>query len=450
MVNVTPASIQGRLLIVLIGMVVAVWTLTVALTWFDARHELDELLDSHLAQGAALLIAQQTREAGEEEHDLDAPILHRYAPKVAFQVFHEGRLTMRSVNAPTSPMVPLEAHLPGSFASEPINGQMWRVFVTQGGEHDVTVIVGEQMASRTSILRAVLRSTLWPMALSLPLLSGAAWWAVSRGLSPLRGLARTLRQRHPRSLQALAVDGSPSEIQPVIGALNELFDRITALMAAESRFTADAAHELRTPIAATRVQAEVALGETDEAARRHALESTIAGCDRATRLVEQLLTLSRLDANAGPTASRLNLGDLTRNVVAELAPMALRKQQSVEVTAQGDCVVNGEPTLLAVLIRNIVDNAIRYCPSHAILRISVMPQDGQIALRVEDSGPGMSDEHLQRVGDRFFRVLGTGQDGSGLGLSIVQRIAAVHRAKVGCGRSANLGGLAVEIMFASA
>lgn len=448
--KVMPASLQGRLLIVLIGMVVAVWTLTVSLTWFDARHELDELLDSHLAQGAALLIAQQTREAGEEEHDLDAPILHRYAPKVAFQVFHEGRLTMRSVNAPTSPMVTLEAHGPDSFASQSINGQMWRIFVTRGGEHDVTVIVGEQMASRTSILRAVLRSTLWPMALAMPLLFGAVWWAVSRGLSPLRGLARTLKQRHPRSLQALAVDGAPAEMQPAISALNELFDRISALMAAESRFTADAAHELRTPIAATRMQAQVALGETDEAARRHALEATIAGCDRANRLVEQLLTLSRLDANAGPPATRLNLGDLTRSVVAELAPLALRKQQSVEVAAEGDCVVNGEPTLLAVLIRNIVDNAIRYSPSHAILKISVMPQDGQIALRLEDSGPGMSDEHLKRIGDRFFRVLGSGQEGSGLGLSIVQRIAAVHGAKVGCSRSSNLGGLAVEIVLSRA
>lgn len=448
--KIMPASLQGRLLIVLIGMVIAVWTLIVSLTWFDARHELDELLDSHLAQGAALLIAQQTREAGEEEHDLDSPVLHRYAPKVAFQVFHEGHLTMRSANAPTSPMIQFETHQSGSFASVAINGEMWRVFVAQGGDRDVTVIVGEQMASRLSILRAVLRSMLWPMILALPLLTGAAWWAVSRGLSPLRGLAHTLMQRHPRSLQPLEVGDAPSEMQPAIKALNELFDRITALMAADSRFTADAAHELRTPIAATRMQAQVALGEANEAARQHALEATIAGCDRANRLIEQLLTLSRLDASAAPSTSRLNLSDLVRSVAAELAPLALRKQQSIEVAAEGDCAVNGEPTLLAVLIRNLVDNAIRYSPSDAILKVSVMPQDGQIALRVEDSGPGMSDEHLQRVGDRFFRVLGSGQEGSGLGLSIVQRIAAAHGAKASCSRSTNLGGLAVDVVFSRA
>lgn len=176
----------------------------------------------------------------------------------------------------------------------------------------------------------------------------------------------------------------------------------------------------------------------------------MTGFDRANRLIERLLMLSRLDASAAPNTSRLNLSDLVRSVVAELAPLALRKQQSIEVAAEGDCALNGEPTLLAALTRNLVDNAIRYSPSNAILKVSVMPQDGQIALRVEDSGPGMSDEHLQRVGDRFFRILGSGQEGSGLGLSIVQRIAAAHGAKVSCSRSTNLGGLAVDVVFSRA
>ena len=441
-----PRSLQGRLLVLVLGLVTGAWLATAALTWIDVRHELDELLDSHLAQAAALLVVQQTGEI-EDEHAVDAPTLHRYAPKVAFQVFHEGRLALRSSNAPAEPMLEFAGRAADGFTTIDIAGTAWRVFATHGSERDVQVFVGEQVASRSSILWAVLRSSLAPMLFALPLLALAAWWAVRQGVAPLRLLGRTLAQRTPHALQPIAANGAPSEMAPMLDALNGLFRRIAELLETERRFTADAAHELRTPIAGIRAQAQVALGATADSERSHALHATLQGCDRATRLVEQLLTLSRLESGAEHARVTVDLAALAKQVVAEVAPLALGKQQVVEVDASNPCTVQGDATLLSVMIRNLVDNAIRYSPPGAIVKIAVSNEHDAVRLSVDDSGPGMSPADMERIGERFFRVVGSGQDGSGLGWSIARRIAAVHRAVLRVARSESLGGVSVEVRF---
>ncbi len=444
-------SLQGRLLLLVLAVVVSVWLATAALTWFDARHELDELLDSHLAQAAALLVAQKTPETDDDENrNIAAPTLHRYAPKVAFQVFHEGRLSLRSANAPAFPMVEAKKHFKTGFKTVLIDGMTWRVFATYGDKRDVQVYVGEQLASRDSILWAVLRSTLWPMALALPLLALALWWAVSRGVAPMRRLGRSLAERQPHALQPVVLEGAPAEMQPMIRALNELFERIGALLESERRFTADAAHELRTPIAAIRAQAQVAMGEADEARRKHALQGTLEGCDRATRLVEQLLTLSRLealDSVDAPEMAPVDLRALSQRVVAEVAPRAIARQQTLEFEGSAPCCLPGNDVLLAVLVRNLVDNAVRYSPPGARVKVAVRRQGGQVVLSVDDSGPGLEDADRDRLGERFFRLPGSLESGSGLGWSIVRRIAAVHGLKVTVSRSEELGGLAVGVIF---
>jgi signal transduction histidine kinase len=193
------------------------------------------------------------------------------AHQVAFQVFHEGRLALRSANAPALPMVDSGERFLTGFKTVQIDGIAWRVFAAHGAERDVQVYVGEQVTSRASILWAILRSTLWPMLVALPLLALAAWWAVHRGVAPLRRLGHTLAQRQPHALQPVIVDRAPSEMTPMLDALNGLLERIAGLLESERRFTADAAHELRTPIAAIRTQAQVALGEAD------GVTGTIAG-----------------------------------------------------------------------------------------------------------------------------------------------------------------------------
>lgn len=470
-----PRSLQGRLLLGLLGAVLLVWGAAALATWRDARHELDELLDSHLAQAAALLVARQSGEIDDDEHGIDSPQLHRYAPKVAFQVWHAGRLALRSSNAPAAPMltplalqalVPLDhaeredredrdrhddaspaQGLRTGLATVQIAGTAWRVFTAQGAERDIQVFVGEQISSRASILWAVLRGTLWPMALALPLLALAVWWAVRQATQPLRALSHALAQRDPRALEPVAIVDPPAEMAPLLTALNRLFERITERAEAERRFTADAAHELRTPIAAIRAQAQVALAETDNTARIHALRATLAGCDRATRLVAQLLTLSRLEAGAAPIAAVVDLAALARRVAGELAPSAIARHQTLGLDATTACPVRGDETLLAVLLRNLIDNALRYSADGAQVSIVVQPAGKQILLQVDDSGPGMTEADRQRLGERFFRVLGSSQGGSGLGWSIVRRIAEAHRATIALTRSAALGGLAVQLLW---
>ena len=334
-----PRSLQGRLLVMVIGLVAGVWLVTAVLTWFDVRHELDELLDSHLAQAASLLVAQQAGELEDDDHGINTPTLHRYAPKVAFQVFHEGRLVLRSSNAPAEPMLAFTGRVEDGFRTVTMGGATWRIFATHGSEQDVQVFVGEQAESRDSILWAVLRSELAPMLFALPILTLAAWWAVRRGVAPMKVLGRALAQREPQALQPIAVDGSPSEMTPMLDALNRLFERITELMASERRFTADAAHELRTPIAAIRTQAQVALAATDNAARSHALQATLQGCDRATRLVEQLLTLSRLESGVAPRLVSVDLNAVVRQVVADTR--ARGAGETPDDRSEGDTAVLG-------------------------------------------------------------------------------------------------------------
>lgn len=439
--GVRQPSLQARLLTQLLALVTVVWLGAATMTWFDARHELDELLDGHLAQAAALLVVQQSHTDGDEV--ADAPTLHKYAPKVMFQVFHEGQLVMRSANAALTPM----ATQTRGFATVRLNGgATWRVFATRGSESDVQVFVGEQTASRNSILWAVLRGVLLPLLFALPLLALAGWWAVRQGLAPLRQLSHLLGQRRAQALEPVVLVDMPSEMQPMVQALNALFERIEQMLASERRFTADAAHELRTPIAAIRTQAQVALGAGDDAAQRlHALQFTLAGCDRATRLVEQLLTLARLEASAAAApAARVDLSALARRVAADLAHVALARQQTLALEADAPCPVTGDDALTGVLVRNLIDNALRYSPDGAHIVVRVAMDAGQATLHVEDSGPGMTEPEMARLGERFFRVLGQSQPGSGLGWSIVKRIADVFGVRLQVSRSASLGGLAVK------
>jgi len=314
----------------------------------------------------------------------------------------------------------------------------------------VGVFVSERVAARDDILHAVLRSTLLPLALALPLLGLAAWWAVHRGLAPLRALSQQLGERSPQAIDRVQLPGAPTELKPLLDALNGLFGRIAELVDGERRFTADAAHELRTPIAAIRAQAQVALGESEDVARRRALTATLAGCDRAARLVDQLLTLARLEGGqAAPGAEPVDLAALARREAAALASQALDKNQTLEVDA-ADCRVRGDATLLAVLVRNLLDNAIRYSPPGAQVQLSLGVDMAGVQLRVQDSGPGLADADRLRLGERFFRVLGSGQGGSGLGWSIVRRIVAAHGWTVQVGASAALGGLDVRLQAPAA
>lgn len=446
-------SLQARLLGLVLTLVSLVWLSAALMTWYDAQHEVDELLDGHLAQTASLLIAHQRsahHAAPESEHDeavLDTPPLHKYAPKVAFQIFHEGVVVSRSPQVGDAPLTRLQA---GFETVVRADGSEWRVFATHGHETDVRVIVAEQTVLRDDILWAVLRgSVLKPLLLALPLLVLAIWWAVRRGLMPLRLLGQAVSHRQAHDTQPIGLADTPLEVQSLVEALNELFDRIAHMVESERRFTADAAHELRTPIAAIRAQVQVAMG-ADDAERAHALHMTLAGCDRATRLVEQLLTLARLDAAPQAHTTRFDLAALTRRVAADLASTALTRRQKLELEAAQPVEVLGNETLVGVLVRNLLDNAMRYSPDGATVKAHVGLQAHGALLQVQDSGPGMTEEQMSHLGERFYRVLGSDQPGSGLGWSIVRRVAQVHGATLQVARSTTLGGLEVRVQWPAA
>ena len=266
-------SLRNRLLALVLGGVAVAWIGAAVFAYRDARHETDELLDGYLAQSAALIVTQ----AGGDLDDLEvahAPQLHRYARRVAFQIWDDGKtLRTHTANAPDRRLSPRTE----GFDEVEVNGQTWRVFSSYDPQRKILVQVGEVLSARDAIAGAVAQGLAAPLIVALPVLGVLLWIAVTLGLAPLRAMGRAVALRDPANLAPLDVGSPPREVAPLVVSLNSLFERVRASMEHERRFTADAAHELRTPVAALRAQAEVALAAADEAQRRHALEGVIAG-----------------------------------------------------------------------------------------------------------------------------------------------------------------------------
>jgi two-component system sensor histidine kinase QseC len=439
-------SLQQRLLTRTLGAVLVVWMGTAAFVGYEAQHEVDELLDAHLAQSAALLVVQQNATPDDDEPLLDAPTLHKYAHRVAYQVFDEDRLVMHSPNVAHTPMA---QHTQGFETLTLADGKSWRIFAAPGRTRDVQIYVAERVDSRDEIWRAVLKGFLPPLFIALPLLLIGLWWNVRSGLQPLQRLRQALLKRDTQMLAPVSLPETPQEVQPMLDALNDLLQRLALRMETERRFTADAAHELRTPIAAIRAQAQVALSSTtDDQVRKQALQDTLVGCDRASRVVEQLLTLARVEGPQDVASEPFRLDQLAQQVMADLTPDALRRGQTLELLAPEPLQVNGQSTLWQILLRNLIDNALRYSPDGAVVRINAQRLDANhVQVTVQDSGAGISNADMARLGERFFRVLGNQATGSGLGWSIVRHIASLQQVDVQVGKSADLGGLQVTLRY---
>ena len=436
-------SLRRRLLFTLLGVVAAIWIATALASYFDARHELDELLDAHLAQAASLLIAQ----AGDEldESDEHAPQLHRYERRVAFQLWEHGDvLRLHSANAPT---VRLSRRDEG-FSDARIDGERWRVFSGWDRRRRFVVQVGERADARGQIVATILKNALWPLAFALPVLALLVWLVIDRAMRPLRTLSREAAQRSPGNLAPFALGDAPAEVAPLVAALDRLLGRVQASIEGERRFTADAAHELRTPLAALRAQAQVARSAADAGERTHALDSVIEGCDRATHLVEQLLTLARLEPQtARAERDECDLRVVVTDAIAQIAPTALARDIALELEGDATVPVRADARLLAILFRNLLDNAIRYSPSHAAVRVDVGLRHGVPFASIGDEGPGVPEEQRMELGRRFHRLDGASAvAGSGLGLSIAKRIAELHGASLAF-EAAPSGGLSVTLAF---
>lgn len=442
-------SLKQRLLLLVLPSIVLVWLGAIMLVYHGTRKEINELFDAHLAQAASLLAAQSMHELG-EIHGEDMPMLSHFSTSVAFQVWEiesENKMELR-LHSANSPEFPLSRSEQDGFSDVVINGQAWRVFSFWNKPNEIYLIhVAELASAREQAANMVAYNLLLPLLLSLPLLAIMLWVAVMRGLRPLDKLAHDVEQREPDNLAVLDASSAPREVLPLIERLNRLFMRIDAFMQRERRFTADAAHELRTPMAAIKSQAQVAQAASSAAERIHAIDSAILGCDRATHLIEQLLTLARVDALDAGGAEHCRLKEIAAGEIALIAPAALDKGVRIELLEENEISVRGNPELLRILMRNLIDNAVRHTPPGTTVQVSICRESGTACLSVSDDGPGIPKQEMDRVSERFYRPVGTQASGSGLGLSIVRRIAEMHDASVRFMQAGNGRGLRVTVTF---
>lgn len=437
------ASLKQRLLTLALAAITLVWLGATVFIYYEAREEFDEMLDAHLAQAASLLAAQASHEIDEIETE-HAPLLHKYALRVAFQVWEGGKLLrLHSANAPQHHLTDKEK----GFSNITLDGKHWRVFSTWDEEGEYLIQVAERTDLREELAGDIAGNLLWPLGFSLPLLALLLWVAVVRGLRPLDKLANEVGQREPDNLTPLDASSAPREVMPLIERLNRLFARIDASLQKERRFTADAAHELRTPIAAIKAQAQVARAATGEKERRHALDNAILGCNRAAHLIDQLLTIARIDTLSAEAAEQCHLRALASEVIAAIAPLAIEKGSLLELSEGSETVVRGDGNLLRILLRNLLENAISHTPSGTTIRVVIGEERGVACLSVCDNGPGIPEDEKEKVLERFYRPLGTKASGSGLGLSIVKRIAEIHGATLNIATSPDGKGLNVQIIF---
>lgn len=450
------SAIRVRLLVLFLLLSFIAWVGTAVSIHSEITHEVEEIYDSHLIQSAGELMALAAHEY-QERRGKDVPMddlgnevaeLERhmggtgYAPKLAFRVWMDGTVILHTADAPDGPL-PVHSGLDERDHA----GQRWRLYTLRDDRYRIGVQVAERYDIRRRIVSEVALASLYPALVALPLLTLIAWLAVGKGLAPLRRVAEQVTARSPAALEPVSLKGTPSEVRPLVVALNRLLARLEEAFERERRFTADASHELRTPLASLKVQAQVARRAAEAPERDHALAQIVAGADRASHLVEQLLTLARLDPQQqGLECGPVDLARLAGEVLAQCAAPAIAKSVDLGLEAADGGVVDGNPHALAVLLRNLVDNAVRYTPGGGRVEVTVAADGTGVELRVADSGPGIPVAERARVFERFHRLSGTGQSGCGLGLSIVRRIADLHAATVELGDSP-LGGLRVRVRF---
>jgi two-component system OmpR family sensor kinase len=275
------------------------------------------------------------------------------------------------------------------------------------------------------------------------------WWLINRSLAPVERMRRQVAGRVADDLSPLPDAGLPEEVLPLVSELNLLFGRVRLAFAAQKNFVADAAHELRSPLTALKLQAQALRRTQDDAGREAAIARLNEGIDRAIQLVGQLLVLAREEGERGATPQwqRIDLQDLARQVVADVLPQAQAKRIDLGLATSDPVWVEGQPEPLHILLRNLLENAVKYSPEGGQVDISLTMQEGKSCLAVEDGGPGIHEAERQRVFDRFYRTADTNAAGSGLGLAIVKAIAIRHGARVHLDRSERLGGLKVEVRF---
>jgi two-component system, OmpR family, sensor histidine kinase QseC len=484
-------SLSRRLMATLIAASVGYWAVVVVVMITHSVDETYELFDSNLAQTALALLRVTDPDDSEpvglpvandspavadilgrwpdlgdrlsklrsrpgavanaapDDADHVQKLYREYERRLRYQIWNsQGDLLVKSSNAPSAPMVSRDGF------SELIDGDgvVWRYYGVWDRHRTYRVLVAEAHDVRNSLLRNIAMDLVRPMVFGLPVLMFLLLFAIRRGLRPLRLLAADLAKKKVADLAPLDVGKSPNEIRPMVLALNNLLDGVERALENERCFTANAAHELRTPLAAIQAHLAAARFAESDAEREQSFDQLQRSLDRGIRLLGQLLTLARLDPEHSlPDVQLLDMGELLASVCAELTPTALRRTQTVELAVPPDLPrVPGNAGLLSMLFANLIDNAIRYTPDGGHISVNAHHQHGCVMVEVIDDGPGIPVEQRARVFERFCRLADQSKPGTGLGLTICRRVAQLHGAQIELSGGSAGGGLTVRVSLRDA
>ena len=447
---------RGSLLALVFGL-----SLSSVLSYWSTRHEVGELFDAQLIENTRFIkgIANQTATADDwqslqraleeslDEHiDAENPMFkgHAYEKKLAVQVWsQDGQLIVRSPSSPRHALAPLQS----GFSSFDGDSYDWKVYTVWLDQNQHWLVVAERTDIRGELSENIEASLLLGMLVGLGL---ATWWLrreLKAALRPLMMLGKTIATRHVGDLQPIYMTPTSQELQPVVDELNALFHRVEQSIERERAFLADAAHELRTPLAVVKLQVEQALAQPQQ--QRDILQKLMLSVERNQQVVEQMLLLARLDSQQQrESITTVALDQLLREVVAQLIPLALKREIELEVDAPHPIQMQGDAALLVAMIRNLIDNAMRHSPDGSVIQLSLQQQPQGIALTVHDAGQGIDQAWIGEVTERFKQGSRADGGGSGLGLAIVQAIAKRHGARLSLHNHPN-GGLVATLSWAA-
>ncbi|HEX6321204.1 MAG TPA: ATP-binding protein [Burkholderiales bacterium] len=412
-------SLRRRLLVALLSAVLLAGALASAATYWSARSQIQVLLDEELRQVALSLRDHAALDLGR--------LGFFYAeggPQVAVQIWDRYGMVVYLANAST----PLPRAGAQGFSTIAHDGRQWRMFTLRAGAQ--TIQAAQSTEERNARAAAAALRIFVPVASTLPLLALLVWLILERGFAPLARLAGAVRTRDAGALEPLPRERVPQEIEPLVSSLNSLLARLREAFGAQQRFAADAAHELRTPLTALGLQIQLLERAHSDEERRLALARLKERVQRATRVVQQLLAMARLEPEAAQPPQRFALEDVARAAVSEMAAVAGQRSVSLLVARAEPVEVTGAEDALRLLAANLVDNAIRYTSTGGRVEVGVWREGGTAILQVCDDGPGIPAGERSRVFDRFYRGAGAEGSGSGLGLAIARRVAELHGGRI--------------------
>ncbi len=455
-------SLQARLIAAAIFVLVLCGLLAALGSYRAATTEADEILDAQLAQLVKTLLFLSLVNGGRAAGDIGNGLQsdHSYT---AFQIWQlkepspggDGVYLSNPTDTRPFPRLMLRSgdmdnrrsfDRKDGFSQAEFAGRTLRVFASTSADGVYRAIAGQDVRDRREMAVGIAHSNIRPYLLVLPLGILALIGLIYQSLRPIRRLTKEVSSREPTHLAPLAISHVPEELVPLIGALNDLLERLQTAMGYERQFTGAAAHELRTPIAALHAQLDAMRLAGDKETRIQAHRQASATAVRLARLVNQLLTLSRLDAESMPSGNSSDLGEIARELCQEMGPTAIRKDIELSLHAL-TARVRSDEDAMRILLRNLLDNALRYTPKGGRVEVSVGPMDGIVRLVVADSGPGVPSQRRAALGQRFNRMDQMDGTGVGLGLSIVLGIADQFHGRIIFGPGLDERGLAVTVEF---